>query len=111
MYHDKSMCIMIHQGVEFNKTTHRYASICIYCFLTVLLTLEHQATSQLTTSGCRHGTLRLVNGSQVDVFRQGRVEVCINNIWGTITFDGDFQEEAVVICQQLGFTASDGTLA
>ena len=48
---------------------------------------------------CRDGALRLMGG---DNPLEGRVEICINNAWGTIcdnTFD---QDDADVICRQLG---------
>ena len=49
---------------------------------------------------CSDGKLRLVNGS--DKYR-GRVEVCINNAWGTICDNGFDSAEAEIICSELGF--------
>lgn len=51
-------------------------------------------------SNCSDGDVRLVNGSSV---LEGRVEVCLNDAWGTVC-DTRFNEDvATVICRQLNF--------
>ena len=52
------------------------------------------------TDNCTHGDLRLANGTQYE----GRLEVCLNGLWGTITDDFWSQYEARVACGQLGFS-------
>ena len=66
-----------------------------------------QTSAQLSDGDCLHGMLRLVDGATVAI-SAGRVEVCVNNIWGTITFSNGFEEEARVICQQLGYVVPEG---
>ena len=51
--------------------------------------------------GCTDFDIRLVNGSTVDPL-EGRVEVCINNAWGTVCDTGFSVNDAEVICNQLG---------
>ena len=54
-----------------------------------------------TPACCNDGDIRLVNGS---VTREGRVEICYNNQWGTVCDDFFGSPEAKVICRQLGYS-------
>lgn len=51
------------------------------------------------TAFCIQGDIRLVGGAD---FRQGRIEVCNDNAWGTVCDDFFGSEEAAVACRQLG---------
>ncbi len=72
----------------------KYGSVFAYynycCFLLSAITT--------ISSNCTDGELRLVDGTNP---LEGRVEICINNAWGTVcdnVFTGD---DADVVCEQI----------
>ena len=53
-------------------------------------------------SPCAQGAIRLQGGTST----QGRVEICNNNVWGTVCDDLWGAPDAQVACRQLGFSTT-----
>ena len=49
---------------------------------------------------CTYGDIQLVGGGVVN---EGRVELCVNNAWGTVCNDLWGVQDAMVVCSQLGY--------
>ena len=62
----------------------------------------HTQDAGVRCAGCTQGAIRLQGGSATE----GRVEVCNNNIWGTVCNDRWNTPDAQVACRQLGLPTS-----
>ena len=48
---------------------------------------------------CTDGAVQLVDGIE----QAGRVEVCVNGVWGSVCSEGWDRTDALVVCIQMGF--------
>ena len=70
--------------------------VSVHCFVVetkLMMECDHDAD-------CTDGDIRLVNGSNQ---LEGRLEICINNVWGTVCSQGFTADDAEVVCNQLKF--------
>ena len=65
--------------------------------------LHRNHGQQCTTiaAPCRTDQVRLVGGN---IPNEGRVEICMNNVWGTVCDDGWSSTDVTVVCRQLGYS-------
>ena len=51
--------------------------------------------------GCSEGEIRLVGGM---TYTEGRIEICLDDEWGTVCDQMWSDTDAGVVCRQLGLT-------
>ena len=80
----------------------KYHKPCISWYISVINYLSSCTTSiivDFNDAGCIENDVRLVSGAN---HTEGRVEICLNNEWGTVCGQMWNDTAATVICRQLG---------
>ena len=58
----------------------------------------------MTCQNGQYGAIRLVGGNSSAL--EGRVEIYLNGVWGTVCDSYWSQVDAIVVCRQLGYSDS-----
>ena len=88
------MCACVHACV-----CYQWAWPLIYC--------SFSTDTSTQSSNCTTGAVRLANGPNK---YEGRVEICINNAWGTVCHSEFSSEDAQVICKDVGMVVAEGEI-
>ena len=84
--------------------TYRVVQLCsLDVYITCSVSIMKLLPYVLPLGMCTEGDIRLA-GSANEL--QGRVEVCHDNQWGTVCDDAWGDEDAMVVCRQLGYTGA-----
>ena len=83
--------------------------VCIIAVHSLMFKHQLKFMSFMSTAAqeCSYGVLRLVGGRSSN---EGRVEICINGVWGTVCHSSWGDNDARVVCRQLGYSVSTGSI-
>ena len=87
----QSSCSYLNDAGVLCRGNRQLASL--YAFISVIY---------MHAAPCSNGDVQLVGNSQYVNF--GRVEVCINGVWGKVCNDFWTSRDARVVCRELGFS-------
>ena len=92
---NSSIIVTNHQSCVYYVSLLKHlnvAAICLFVCLFVCFSIV-----------CNNGDIRLAGSS---IAGRGRVEICWNQVWGTVCDDLWSSFDATVACRQLGFTTT-----
>ena len=78
----------------------RYITFYFYNNAVAGIVCQGNATTEIE---CTSGEIKLVGGQ---IASEGRLEVCADGFWGTVCDEGWDEEDALVVCRQLGLSPS-----
>ena len=88
-----------------------FACMHMVCCNTGMRSLSCFPNQDLNTQAgnCADGDMRLIKDGEVSLF-EGRVEVCLNNAWGTVCNNFFDQLEVKILCDYFNFPEDGGEI-
>ena len=86
-------------GIHNCYLNYEKAGVICYGIFNILYTCSLLSTIS-TDQNCNDSDIQLVDG---ETEREGRLEICINGIWGAVCDDSWDVKDARVVCRQLGY--------
>ena len=83
------------------KINKKQSVVVLLCYLLSFISVLTKNLFMFFAGTCDEETVRLIGGS---LPTEGRVEVCLNDAWGTVCDDGWTDVDASVACRQLGYS-------
>ena len=77
------------------QLSHKMAKHQVNCIIIIIF-----LSTPDPSINCTNGDIRLADGATDN---EGRVEICFDNHWGALCDNGWDNNDAMVVCRQLGF--------
>ena len=95
-----------HPGIGVNNCNIRQDEAGVMCTSELILPffIIFIMMAPLDSIECNETEVRLVDGLTTD---EGRVEICLNGVWGSVCDDAWGVRDVSVVCRQLGYSGGE----